>query len=268
MALETEGRLRAARVRRRVLDLSYRAHVGHIGSCLCVADLMAGISVQPRLCLGTDSMDRDRFVLAKGHAALAWYATLEDRGVIDPSALERFGSDGSPFGVHPERANPGIDFSSGSLGQGLGIAVGSALAARVRGQERATLALMSDAECNSGATWEAVMFAGHHALGGLVGVIDANGQQALGATQRILDLEPLGAHFDALGWLVREIDGHDMTAILEAVVPDEERPVAVIARTVFGKGVSFMEGRLEWHYLPMTEQQYERAIADVGSVRA
>ena len=246
-----------------MLDRSFQAHVGHIGSCLCVADLMAGISVHAGLNLTGDDQSRDRFILSKGHAGLAWYATLVELGIIDAESLGRFGDDGSAFGVHPERGNAGIDFSSGSLGQGLGVAVGSALGAAIQRHDRSTIALLSDAECNSGATWEAAMFAGHHRLGRLVAVIDANGQQALGATRDIIDLEPLGAHFAALGWIVREIDGHDMKEILGALQPDDQQPVLIVARTLFGKGVSFMEGRLEWHYRPMTPELYEQAIAEI-----
>ncbi|MBI5087377.1 MAG: transketolase [Actinobacteria bacterium] len=257
----------ATDVRRRVLDLSYQAHVGHIGSCLSVADALAAVYAAPWFDFHR-AHGRDRFVMAKGHAGLALYAVLEAVGVISPDSLDTFGRDGSSFGVHPEHHLPGIDFSTGSLGQGLGMAVGAALAARVQRSERSTVALLSDAECNSGATWEAASFAGHHRLARLVAVVDVNGQQALGPTREICDQEPFAERWRCAGWEAREVSGHDVAALTAALEPSTAGPVVVVARTLFGSGVSFMEGQLEWHYLPMTPEQYDAARADVDAARA
>jgi transketolase len=257
----------AATIRRRVLELSYAAHVGHIGSCLCVADILSVVYTSPdyRWSAGPD---RDRFVLGKGHAGLALYAALEATGHLGNEPLDSFGTDGSPFGVHPEVHVPGVDFATGSLGHGLGMAAGAALAARITGSGSRAVAVLSDAECNAGATWEAAHFAGHHKLANLVAVIDVNGQQALGPTKEILDLEPFGHRWRVAGWEVRDVNGHDLSELARAVRPSPSGPVAVVARTVFGAGVSFMEGRLEWHYLPMTEEQFSSAMAEVEMRRA
>ena len=133
------------------------------------------------------------------------------------------------------------------------------------GSPRRVVALLSDAECNAGATWEAATFAGHHRLPRLVATIDVNGQQALGATKDILDPEPFGARWHCAGWIVREVDGNDVDAVSDAITPSDDGPVAVVARTTFGAGVSFMERQLAWHYLPMTTEQYRTALAEIGA---
>lgn len=247
-------------IRRRVLDLSYRAHVGHIGSCLSVADILGTVYSSSYFDWTTAGPDRDRFVLGKGHAGLALFAALEAIGVVPAGRLDAFGSNGVEFGVHPEHHTPGVDFSTGSLGQGLGLAVGAALAARILRSDRKSVAVLSDAECNAGSTWEAAQFAGHHRLGNLVAVIDVNGQQALGDTHTILDQEPWVERWSAARWEVRDIGGHDHTALAVALQPSATGPVAVVARTTFGKGVDFMERRLDWHYLPMSAEQYEVSL--------
>jgi transketolase len=242
--------------------------VGHIGSCLCVADILATLYTSGQFDFAAASHDRDRFVLGKGHAALALYATLEATGQLGDADLSSFGSDGSPFGVHPERHLPGIDFSTGSLGHGLGYAAGAALAARIQHSDRRVAALLSDAECDAGSTWEAVQFAGHHRLASLVAIIDDNGQQALGSTRDILDLEPIADRWRAATWEAREVDGHDVDALEAALTPSLAGPVVVVARTVFGAGVPFMERQLDWHYLPMNEDQYRTALSSLEQARA
>jgi transketolase len=203
-------------------------------------------------------------VLSKGHAALALYAALHLRGVLTAADLERFLQDGSPLGVHPERGVPGIDFSTGSLGMGLAYAAGAALAAHLDASPRRVYALLSDAECDAGATWEAALFAGHHGLDALVALVDVNGQQALGATRSVLDLEPLAEKWHAFRWRVHEVDGHDEAALERTLLgPCREpgRPHVVLARTTFGRGVAFMEGQLRWHYTPLQPEELARALA-------
>jgi len=252
-------------IRRIVLEQSKRANVGHIGSSLSVADILACLYGNVLRIESPDDRERDRFVLSKGHAALALYAALHLRGWLSSGHMEGFCGDGAELGVHPEHVVPGVDFSTGSLGQGLCMGTGAAVAARLQGSARRVFVLLSDAELNEGSVWEAAMFAAHHRLGNLTVIIDANGQQALGKTRDVLDLEPLDQRWRAFGWDVHEIDGHDvdgMTALLTSLPGGEERPHVVIARTTFGKGVSYMEGLLKWHYWPMSDEDYRQAMGE------
>jgi transketolase len=252
------------RIRKIVLERSKQAEVGHIGSALSIADIIAVL--YGRILSSEDGRDRDRFILSKGHAALAMFAALHAVGRVSADDLETYCSDGTAFGVHPEHAVAGVDFSTGSLGHGLSMGAGAALAARLQKSERAVYVLMSDAELNEGSVWEAAMFAAHHRLGALVAVVDANNQQAFGYTQAVLDLGPLEERWSAFGWNVRCVDGHDSEALTEALRRPHDahgRPTIVIAATTFGKGVSYMEGRLEWHYLAMTDEQYEKALDEL-----
>jgi transketolase len=266
-------------IRRLVLEQSKRANIGHIGSALCIADILAvlycgGLSVsakEPR------AADRDRFILSKGHAALGLYAALFLSGFITREQLETFCGDLSRLGVHPERALPGVDFCSGSLGQGLSLAVGAALAARMQGSKRRIFCLLSDAECEEGSVWEAIMFAAHHGLGNLTAIVDQNGQQAFGATRDILRQENLAERWRAFGWKTLEVDGHDHAALRRGLAACSDGPTVLVANTVFAKGVSFMEtghspsrpnvarNPINWHYLPMSDQEYEAALRELGS---
>jgi transketolase len=256
----------ARQVRRHVLEQSKRANVGHIGSALSIADIVAALYVGPLRDLRLDDPDRPRFVLAKGHAALAVYAAMYLRGVLTHAELSRYCGDGSPLGVHPDSNVPGIDFSTGSLGQGLSFGVGAAFAARMSAHDRRVWVVLSDAECNEGSVWEAAMFAGHHRLANLTAIVDMNGQQALGYTAAIQDPGSLADRWKACGWEVVEIDGHDAEALRRAFGQRPRRmPRVILARTTFGRGVSYMEGRIEWHYLPMTDEQYAAAMAEVAS---
>jgi transketolase len=257
----------ARELRRIVLEQSKRANVGHIGSALSIADLVAVLYSDVLRGVGAEDRERDRFVLSKGHAALALYAALYLRGVIGDGELDAFCGDGTLLGTHPERELRGVDFTSGSLGQGLSTACGAALAARLDGSERRAYCLLSDAECNEGSTWEAAMFAGHRRLANLVAIVDANGQQALGYTRDVLDLEPLAERWRAFGWEACELDGHEHAAIRAALEQPsaDGKPRVLVARTEFGHGVSFMTNRIEWHYLPLDEEQYRLALAEVAA---
>jgi len=255
-------------IRRIVLAQSKRANVGHIGSALSVADIVAVLYGDVLRIADPRRADRDRFVLGKGHAVLAVYAALFARGWLEERDLDTYCGDGSLLGVHPEHQLPGIDFSTGSLGLGLSLGVGAVLAARLERSARRVFVLLSDAECNEGSVWEAVMFAAHHRLGRLTAIIDLNGQQALGRTADVLSLTPMTERWRAFGWDVHDVDGHDVAA-LGAVLgePTEAAgpPRVVVARTTFGKGVSFMEGQLKWHYAPMSDDDYRRALEDLES---
>lgn len=254
-------------IRRIVLEQSRRANVGHIGSSLSIADIVAAVYDGGLNIPSPDAPDRDRFVLSKGHAALALYAALHLRGWLSEEQLNTFCGDETLLGVHPERVLKGVEFSTGSLGQGLSMGTGAALGAKLQGSNRRTCVLLSDAECNEGSTWEAIMFAAHHRLSRLVAVVDLNGQQAFGYTENVLNLSPMADRWRAFGWHVVEMDGHDVSGLKAAMALGNgagDRPTVIIARTTFGKGVSYMERQIKWHYLPMNAEQFEQAMREVG----
>jgi len=253
----------AAAAREIIIVQSKRAHVGHIGCALSVVDILVTLYAGIMRITSVEHADRDRFLLSKGHAALALYATLFLNGGLSRQQLDTYCGDDSLLGVHPERALPGIDFTTGSLGHGLSIAAGAALAGRMHASARRAFVLLSDAELNEGSVWEAVMFAAHHRLGNLVAIVDLNGQQALGYTDDVLNLTSLSDRFRAFGWKVREVPGHDIQALGHALSLETgaSAPLVVLAHTVFGRGVPFMERRLEWHYLPMSDDEYRGALA-------
>ena len=262
--------MQARRIRRLILDHAYRAGVGHIGSALSITDIVAALYGGVLRIEDPADPDRDRFVLSKGHAALALYAALHLKGWVSAAQLATYCGDGTTLGVHPEAALPGVDFATGSLGHGLSMGAGAALAGRLQGSPRRAFALVSDAECNEGSLWEAAMFAAHHKLSNLTAIVDVNGQQALGYTRDVLDLSPLAERWRAFGWDVDEVDarGDDaqeqlLPALNEPDDADSSKPRAVIVKTVFGKGVSFMQNRIKWHYWPMSEEQYRQAIEEV-----
>ncbi len=264
------GKALASHIRRIILEQSRRAHVGHIGSSLSIADILAALYGQVLNLPAPDHPERDRLVLSKGHAALALYAALHLRGLLSEDALNSYCADASLLGVHPEHVLRGVDFSTGSLGQGLSFGVGAALAARLQQSSRRVFVVLSDAECNEGALWEAVMSAAHHQLGSLFAIVDLNGQQAFGYTDDVLRLSPMAARWQAFGWDVHEVDGHDpdaMASLIARLPGGHEAPHVLIARTTFGKGVSYMENQIRWHYLPMSEDQYVQAQAEVEAAR-
>jgi len=268
-ALDFQGRppagVLSGQIRRTILEQSKRAGVGHIGSALSIADLLAVLFGGALRVPDVEDPERDRLVLSKGHAALALYAALHATGWLSSEALASFCTDGSPIATHPEHVVRGVDFSTGSLGQGLSYAVGAALAARIQNSPRRAFALLSDAECNEGATWEAAMFAAHHKLGNMIAIVDVNGQQALGYTCDVLDLSPMSERWTAFGWDAHDVDGHDLETLGQVLdgLPVSGRPQVVLARTIFGKGVSYMENTIAWHYLPMSDLQYEMALSEL-----
>jgi len=262
-------------LRRTILSQSKRANVGHIGSCLCVVEILAAIYEVLNASSPGDP-DRDRFVLSKGHAALALYAALAARGWISSADMDTFCGEGSLFAVHPEHTIPGVDFATGSLGQGICMAVGAALAARLQGSKRRVYCLISDAECNEGSVWEAAMFAAHHRLDNLAVVLDWNGQQALGPTRDVINMSNLPERWRAFGWAVSEVDGHSVPQLVAALSSEPiGQPRIILAHTVFGRGVSYMETGtpltqthlpvqpINWHYLPMSDHEFEIAMREV-----
>jgi len=259
----------ACQIRRIILEQSKRAHVGHIGSALSIADIIAALYMNILRIPDPDAPDRDRFVLSKGHAVLAFYAALFLKGWLTEEDLNTYCADGSLLGVHPEHAIRGIDFSTGSLGHGLSMGAGAALAARLQRSSRRVFVLVSDAECNEGSLWEAVMFSAHHHLSNLIAIVDLNGQQALGYTDQVLNLNPMAGHWRAFGWDVHEVDGHNVAEITEMIAglnTTSGLPHVLIAHTVFGKGVSYMEGQIKWHYWPMSDEEYQQALDEIGAM--
>ncbi len=263
-----KNRISSVEIRRIILEQAKRAHVGHIGSALSIADIVAALYGGVLRISSVDDPERDRFVLSKGHAALAVYAALFLKGWLTEKDLNTYTSDGSLVGTHPDRALKGIDFSTGSLGNGLSYAAGAALAARMHRSQRRAFVLISDAECNEGSTWEAIMFAAHHRLSNLVAIVDLNGQQAFGYTKQVLNLSPMAQRWKSFGWDVHTVDGNDSQKIAQTITGldfSSGPPHVLIAQTVFGKGVSFMENQIKWHYSPLSEEEYQQAMAQVRS---
>jgi transketolase len=189
------------------------------------------------------------------------------RGLIGAEEFSQFCADGTLYAAHPEFGIPGVEVGTGSLGQGLSVGCGLAWSLRRRGRVGRVFVLMSDAECNEGQIWEAAMFAAHHRLANLIALIDLNGSQALGDTGTILDLQPMADRWRAFGWHVIETDGHDIGSLYSALtdeIADRTGPAVIVCRTVLGKGISFMEKRVEWHYRNLTEDLAATALQEIG----
>jgi len=254
-------------IRKVILDQSFRAHVGHIGSALSVADIIYALYFKILNIKTPNYPDRDRFILSKGHSALALYAALYYRGWISKDELDSYCTSGTYFGVHPENKVPGVDFCSGSLGQGITYATGAALAAKIQKSQRRIFTLISDGECNEGSVWEAVMVASQFQLSNLIVIIDLNNQQAFGYTKDVINLSPMGDRWKAFNWDVVDIDGHspiEITKTIEKLNLVDGPPHVIVAHTTFGKGVSFMENKIKWHYFPMSEEEYSQALIEIS----
>jgi transketolase len=246
--------------RARLLKMHYESKVGHIGGNLSALDAV--------LHLHTQVMTADDvFVLSKGHSAGALYIALWANGDISDEELGSFHRDGTRLAGHPvAHSHPRIPFATGSLGHGLGLATGVALGKRLRREPGRSFCFLSDGECQEGSTWEAMLFARHHALANLVVLIDANGLQGFGNTTDVASLEPLVDKIRGFGLEVEEIDGHSMDALDAVLEKQTAGPSVVVLRTVKGRGVSFMEGEMKWHYLAMDEQQYRQAVAELTNL--
>jgi transketolase len=259
----------AGRIRRHVVNMTHRAKSSHVGTCLSMADILAVLygkilRVEPT---NAASADRDRFILSKGHGGAAVYAALAEKGFFPVQELETYCQDGSILAGHLTQIGaPGVEASTGSLGHGLSIACGMAVAGKRDRRPYRVFALLSDGECDEGSTWEAILFAPHHHLDNLVAIVDYNKIQSLARVEDTLALEPFADKWRAFGWSVREINGHDLAEIEDALssVPWQAgRPSCVIAHTVKGKGVSFMEDSVLWHYRPPNKEELERALAEL-----
>ncbi|WGF89734.1 transketolase [Marinivivus vitaminiproducens] len=258
----------ATEVRKRILTTIGAAKMGHVGGDLSVTDILVTLffgvlNVDPAR---PEMPDRDRFVLSKGHCAAALYTVLARRGFFAEDELASFMQPLSRLNGHPNRRKvPGVEANTGPLGHGLPIAVGTAVGAQVTGASYRSFCIVGDGELQEGSNWEAAMFAGHRGLGNLTLVADRNGLQQGARVADTNDLSPLGDKFAAFGWEVRDIDGHDHAALLDALSrPGEGRPVFVLARTVKGKGVSFMEDGVEWHHGVPTPAQIDAALKELS----
>jgi transketolase len=243
---------RCRRIRRTIVDMSFRARSAHLGSSLSCVEILDAVIAASRMRPATAAArDRDRIVLSKGHAAMALYAALHVWGFIDREHIEHYLEDGTALWGHVTRtpAAPAIDFSTGSLGHGLSYATGLALGHRLRNSASRVFCVLSDGECDEGATWEAALFAGHHELSNLTAIIDYTPLQSIGATAEVLELEPFAAKWSSFGWGVADVDGHDPAALGAALAP-RERPSMVLAHTVKGKGIARIEGTVASHYRP------------------
>lgn len=257
-------------IRAEIIETAHENDAMHLGGCLSCVDILVTLyfgcmSVRPE---EPDWQDRDRFILSKGHAALALYTVLAHRGFYPLEQVATFNKDKSLFTEHPVWKNiPGVEATSGSLGHGLGIGSGMALAAKISKKSYRTFVLMSDGECDEGSVWEAVLFAPAHNLGNLVAIIDYNKWQACGRSNEIMNLSPLKEKFSAFGWAAYEVDGHDigaMTGLFQSILTSPERPVAIIAHTIKGKGVSFMEDDNNWHYRIPSADEVKKAHQELG----
>ncbi|MEV6300076.1 transketolase [Actinoplanes sp. NPDC051861] len=270
--METASESTARAVRAHVLRMTSSGRSSHVGSALSCADVLAVLYTGVLRVDPADPRwpDRDRFVMSKGHAGAALYAVLAERGFFDEAVLHRHYQNGSYLSGHVSHVGiPGVEFSTGSLGHGLPVGAGMAWRARQTGRPWRTYVLLGDGECDEGSVWEAAMFAGHHELAGLVAVVDWNNMQSLGTCEETLRLEPFADKWRSFGWDVAEVDGHDHGALTGALdVPrgaEPGKPRCVLARTVKGKGVSFMENRVLWHYRPPSAEELERALEEVGA---
>jgi transketolase len=265
-------RVLSKKFRIQVLHMFKNAGSGHFGGSYSVVEILTALyfggilNVDPKR---PRWEDRDRLVLSKGHSSATLCAILAEKGFFPSGLLDTFNQLGSPFGQHPDMNKiPGIDMSTGSLGHGLSVAVGMALAARIDCRSYRTFAILGDAEIQSGMTYEAAMAAGNYGLDNLVMILDQNRYTMDGPTEKLMSIEPLEDKFESLKWGVARIDGHDHAQILEALgyLPIEPgKPSAIIADTVKGKGVSFMEETHAWHYKAIDDDQFEKALRELES---
>ena len=263
----------ALTLRRRLVTTSAKARIPHLGSCLSCVELLVQLYWQELRIdpLNPEDPDRDRFLLSKGHGAPILFQVLAERGFFPLERLDDFGKPGSVFHEHPPKPGyiPGIEAATGSLGHGLPMALGMALAARIQKRPTRCYALLSDGECNEGSIWEAAMLAASQKLHTLTAIIDFNKWQATGRSQEVMALDPLAAKWEAFGWHAQEIDGHDFATIAQALATAKaelERPSVIVAHTVKGKGVSFMEDDNNWHYRTPNPQELAAALLELEPV--
>jgi len=267
----TELTNKAAQIRRTILETALKAKKGHVPPAFSCVEVAVALYYGGILNVRPDQPDwdgRDRFILSKGHACLTQYAILADLGFFPAAELDHFAGNGAMLPGHPEPHIPGVDAISGSLGHGLGFAAGMAYAARMDGKTWRCFTILGDGECQEGSVWEAVMFAGHHKLGNMVGILDSNKLSATDFVENIVTLKPIADRFQSCGWDTATINGHDFGAILSALDParlkQQTKPLMIIADTVKGRGVDFMENSPNWHHQMPKGEQITAAFAQLG----
>lgn len=262
----------ATRLRIKTLEMSAASRSSHVGSCLSVADIIAVLfndilRFRPNQ---PDWPERDRFIMSKGHAAAVIYAALAEAGYIPNEALDSYHAEGSQLLGHVSHDVPGVEVSTGSLGHGLAIGAGMALFAKRNNFPWRTFVVVGDGELNEGSNWETLLFAAQHQLDNLICIVDFNKIQGFGNSDEVLSLNPLADKWRAFGWSVHESDGHDVAGLEECLssLPDHlDKPSVIVADTVKGKGVSFMENQLLWHYRPPSDDDLAKAIAELEADR-
>lgn len=261
-----ESEVLAWQIRRDVLDMIYASRSSHIGSAFSIADILAVlythfVDVEQ---MKNNARERSRIILSKGHAGAAIYAVLHRKGLISAEELKTYGADGSKLSCHIASNVQGVEISTASLGQGVGMAAGVALAGKKANLAYKTFVIAGDGECNEGSVWEMVMFARQQRLNNLTMIIDCNGMQALGKTSEILNIEDLGDKFLAFGWNVKRVDGHNHEQLKVAFKSfADDVPTCIIANTIKGKGVSFMENNNIWHYRNPEGADYRNAVIEL-----
>jgi transketolase len=258
----------AKKARIHALQMVYKAKASHIASALSIIDILAVLyeGVLDIFPSEPENSNRDRFILSKGHACVGVYAVLAECGFFDKEMLATYGGDGSILMNHISHKVPGVEYSTGSLGHGLPFGVGKAFAAKKEGADWRTYVLMSDGEMQEGSNWEALMFAAHHKLDNIVAIIDYNNLQSLTTVDETLSIQPLNKKLNSFGWHVMEVDGHNHDALrkcFEKAKLIKNQPTIIIAKTIKGKGVSYMENRVEWHYKYPSEDELRVAMAEL-----
>ena len=257
----------ARKVRIHAVKMVNKGGSSHIGSVLSIVDILAVLYGKVMKYRSNDPKwdGRDRFILSKGHAGAGVYAILAECGFFDIVELNKHYQDGSIFSGHvSHKGVPGVELSTGSLGHGLPVASGMALAAKIDKKTHKVFVVMSDGELDEGSNWEAFMFAAHHGLNNLTAVIDRNKLQSMKTTEETLSLEPLRDKLIAFGWNVIEVDGHNHNELFSAIDSDTKKPKVIIANTIKGKGVSFMENEISWHYRTPSGELFDQAMKDLG----
>lgn len=254
-------------VRRDILNISYNAHIGHVGSALSVVEILTTLYFRVMKLKPKDPQweKRDRFILSKGHSAAAYYSVLYRKGFISEKELNTFCKDGTRLLVHPEwNGLPGVEHGTGSLGHGLSVGVGMAYAGKLLNKDFNVYVLISDSEIEEGTTWEAALFAAHHKLDNLTVILDYNGTQAMGRVKEILDIEPLDKKWRSFNFDVKIANGHDIGVLEKALKVRIKKPRIVIAKTVIGKGFSFMENDFRWHYYDPKPEHLAAALKELS----
>jgi len=262
-------KLQAKQIRCSILDMITDAQVGHIGGSFSITDILTALyfhilNIDPK---NPDWTDRDRLILSKGHGATALYSTLALRGYFPRAKLKTFGFINSDLQVHPDKNKvPGVEASTGALGQGLSIGAGVAFAAKIDNKAYRTYVILGDGEIQEGQVWEAAMFCAHYKLNNITAILDYNNVQLMGNVPDIMDIAPVKDKWEAFGWKTLEIDGHDIEQIISAcsyAKNTEDAPTMIIAKTIKGKGVSFMQSTCDWHGKAPCKEEYDNAVCEL-----